>query len=289
MLSEIVKFFKENTRTLLFAALFFANIIIWIHARGIETVKYVEVDFLNVGQGDAILIEATNHNQVLIDAGPNRAVLRELGREMPWFDRTIDVVIATHPDRDHIGGLPEIVRRYEIGTYIESGVASETSVYGELERVIKENHIPNLVARRGMVIDMADGSYLEILFPDRDVSGLDPNDASVIARYVYGETCFLFTGDSPQKIEEYLVSFGDGLNCEVLKAGHHGSRTSTGEVFASAVLPDYAVISSGKDNSYGHPHEDVLMNLASIGAVILNTAESGTVRFVSDGISVRTK
>lgn len=242
------------------------------------------VSFLDVGQGDAILIQSPKGKRVLIDSGSSRQVLRSLSQELPFFEKEIEVLIGTHPDTDHIGGFPEVVRRYKTGVFIDPGVSSENSSFMELKKRISENKIPHIVARQGMIIDFKDGSYLRVLFPDRDVSGIDSNDASIIAQYIFGENCFLLTGDSPKKIEEYLVeTFSQDLECEVLKVGHHGSQTSTSELFISKVMPKFSVISAGKDNRYGHPHLEVTETLKKFGSQILNTAESGTIRMRADG------
>ena len=136
-----------------------------------------------------------------------------------------------------------------------------------------------------MNIDLGNGAILQILFPDRDPSGMDTNDSSVVARFVYGENEFLFTGDSPQKIENYLVLLG-GLESDVLKIGHHGSKTSTGASFVSAVSPEYAVISVGKDNRYGHPNQEILDLLNNFGAEIFRTDQLGRIIFKSDGTEI---
>ncbi|MEK7642444.1 MAG: MBL fold metallo-hydrolase, partial [Patescibacteria group bacterium] len=228
------------------------------------------VTFLNIGQGDAVFIEAPSGNQMLIDSGPGRSILRELSKVMPFYDRSIDVVLATHPDADHIGGLPDVLGRYKIDWFVESGVESDTGLYQELESRIMNYELSNktkkILARRGMVVDLGGGAILQILFPDRDPRGMETNTASIVARLVYGESEFLLTGDSPINIESYLVSL-DCLKCplalhsDVLKAGHHGSKTSTSQRFVSLVSPQYVVISAGKDNKYGHPHQEVLDTL----------------------------
>jgi len=244
----------------------------------------LKVSFLDIGQGDAIFIEAPNGNQVLIDGGSNRAVLKELGKVMPFYDRTIDVVIATHPDKDHIGGLVEVLKNYRTDMVMESGVSSDTGVYQELEKTIADKKLPRILARRGMSLNLGDGVRLNILFPDRDTEGWETNTASIVAKLVYGNNSFLLTGDSPIAIENYLSMIdGQNLKSDVLKAGHHGSRTSTSESFASLVSPQYAVISAGKNNQYGHPHKEVLDILEKIKAVILKTYENGTISFSSDG------
>lgn len=263
------------------------NLILWISVASLKPKDFVKVSFLDVGQGDSILIESTNHNQILIDGGVDTRVLEKLSKALPLFDRHIDVLIESHPDRDHIGGLPEVVERYAISAFFEPGVESDNSVDDELKKRIKEKNISMFFARKGTVIEMGDGSYLEILFPDRDVSGMETNDASIVAKYVFGESCFLLTGDSPKKIEQYLIGqYKDHLKCSVLKAGHHGSRTSTSKEYLHFVKPEIAIISAGKDNSYGHPHKEVLDALEMINAKILKTFEKGTIVLLANQYKV---
>lgn len=259
------------------------------------------VAFLNVDQGDAIFIEAPSGNQVLIDGGPSKAVLRELSKVMPFYDRSIDVVLATHADQDHVGGLPDVLNKYKVNIFIESGVPGESSSYKELETLVDPAFAKatagkpkKILVRRGMEVDLGDGAILQILFPDRDPSGMETNVSSIVARLIYGENEFLLTGDSPQSIENYLVSFEtrsptSGLQSDVLKAGHHGSKTSTGAAFISAVSPGYVVISAGKDNRYGHPNQEVLDTVTSFGAQILRTDQSGRIIFKSDGVNLEVK
>ena len=263
--------------------LFLATIFVW-YAVWLESRNGLLVAFLDVGQGDAIFIEALNGNQVLLDAGPNKKVLSELSKIMPFYDRTIDMVIESHPDSDHIGGLIDILRRYKIGVAMETGVDSDTAVYKTLENLIKEKEIKKIIVRRGMRINLDKGAYIDILFPDRDVSGWDTNDASIIARVVYGNNSFLLTGDAPQKMENYLVFIdGEKLKSNVLKLGHHGSKTSTSEIFLGYVNPDYAIISAGKDNKYGHPHKEVIDEMNQFKIPFLRTDEKGTIKIRSDG------
>jgi competence protein ComEC len=139
-----------------------------------------------------------------------------------------------------------------------------------------------------MIFNLGGGAQLEILFPERDPSMLESNTSSIVARLTYGESEFMFTGDSPTGIENHLVSlYGKTLDSDVLKVGHHGSRTSTSESFIRAVDPEYAIISSGSDNRYGHPHKEVTDLLATFGAEILNTAEVGTIIFETDGKNLK--
>lgn len=260
------------------------NIFIWSIVITEYRQEILKISFLDVGQGDAIFIEAPNGNQVLIDGGSNRKVLKELGKVMPFYDRTIDAVIATHPDKDHIGGLIEVLKGYEVDIFMEPGVSSDTGAYQELEKTIADKKLPKILARRGMSLNLGEGARLNILFPDRDTDDWETNTASIVAKLAYGDTSFLLTGDSPIAIEKYLSMIdGQNLKSDVLKAGHHGSRTSTSESFASLVSPEYAVISAGKDNRYGHPHKEVLDIFEKIKTTILKTYEQGTISFISDG------
>jgi len=299
--------FRFVVLIVLFLGAIFSFYATWREERnGILTIA-----FLDMGQGDAIFIDAPSGNQMLIDGGPGKAVLRELSKVMPFYDRSIDVVIATHADQDHVGGLPDVLKKYKINIFMESGVPGESSSYEELEKIVAEKSqgfplgnfkgepLKKILARREMVVDLGSEAILQIIFPDRDPAGMDTNMASIVARLVYGENEFLFTGDSPTAIENYLVSLesqgqaltfapkGLSLASDVLKTGHHGSKTSTSAAFVSAVSPEYAVISVGKDNRYGHPNQETLDTLTNFGAKILRTDQSGRIVFKSDGTNLK--
>jgi len=277
---------KKKIKLYLLLGLFVLNIFIWSVILGQEK-GVLTVAFLDVGQGDAVYIEAPNGNQVLIDSGRSKAVLRELNKVMPFYDRSIDVLLATHPDQDHIGGFPDILKRYDVDFFLESGRESDSAVYEEVLQLTVVDDIKKIQARRGMVVMLDDDVHLNILFPDRDVRDVESNTASVITQLVYGETEFMLTGDSPKTIEEYLVMLdGENLESDVLKAGHHGSKTSSAEAFVGFVSPKYSVISAGKDNKYGHPHKDVIDVLNQFGSAILSTGDSGIIVFESDGENV---
>jgi len=279
-------------REIVVGLLIFSNILVWSLVYYKQPGDKLTVYFLDIGQGDAILIDSPNHSRMLIDGGRNRKVLTELGKILPFSDKRIDVVLATHPDADHIGGLPEVVDRYKIGIFLESGVESDNAVDNELKSKIEEKNIPDLLARRGMVVNFGDGVKLQILFPlsGQNVSNWETNRASIVARLVYRDQVFMFTGDSPTEIENVLVNLGpDLLDSDVLKVGHHGSHTSTSLLYAQTVSPKYAVISAGKDNSYGHPHQEVLDILENVGAKIVSTIESGTIKFETDGQTLELK
>ena len=283
-------FLKKYWREVLVSILILSNIFVWLAFRDREPSETLTVYFLDVGQGDAILIDSPKHIRVLVDGGKNRKVLTELGKILPFADKRIDVVLATHPDADHIGGLPEVASRFNVEIFIEPGVESENSIDDELHRRLDKENITKLIARRGMVVNLGNGAKLQILFPTQDVSNWETNRASIVARLVYGDHEFLLTGDSPSPIEKVLISLDEKtLDVDVLKAGHHGSRTSTSPEFAEATSPEYAIISASKDNTYGHPHKEVLDILNKVNAKILSTADLGTIKFETNGQTLKIK
>ncbi len=247
----------------------------------------LEVHFLDVGQGDAIFIESPTGVQVLIDGGPDAGVLTELGKVMSFFDRTIDLMIATHPDTDHVGGLADVLARYEVGSVLYTENESDSPAATAFTQGLVGEGAVLTFARRGQQYDLGGGVTLEVLFPETNPKDLESNTSSIIAKVTYGETEVMLTGDSPKSIEEYLVLVeGDRLESDILKVGHHGSRTSTSELFLAAVNPVYAVISAEKDSRYGHPHVEVTDALFNAGVETVSTAERGTITFMSDGVTI---
>ena len=280
---------KQNLQYMVIGIFVVINIFIWSSVARADRHGVLTVAFLNVGQGDAMYIEAPNGNQMLVDGGPpSGAVLRELGRVMPFWDRSLDVVLATHPDQDHVGGLPSVLARMNVVNVVTTENTSDTGAYGAFEKIISEKHMTRILARAGERIILDEGVVLEVLFPDRNAEGWETNTASIVSRLSYGDQSFIFTGDSPLSVEKYLVGKNGGaLNSTVLKLGHHGSRTSSSKVFLSAVDPEYAVISVGKDNKYGHPHKEVTDLLTELKVHSVSTAERGTIVFKTDGAELK--
>lgn len=245
------------------------------------------VAFLEVGQGDAIFIETPDGVQVLIDGGPDGTVLRALGEVVSVGDRTIDVVLGTHPDKDHVAGLVDVLDRFEVNHVIRTENANDTAVSEAFDLAVKEENVPVTMARAGQEWQLGASTSLTILSPGSNPSEWESNASSIVALLRYGEVEFLLTGDAPSGIESYLVErYGTALDVEVLKLGHHGSRTSSSEEFLAAVSPQYAVVSAGKDNSYGHPHKEVVERVGAEGAMLVSTGEQGTLVFRSDGTRV---
>jgi len=267
--------------------LFVLTLCIWYAAIREDTRGLLTVSFLDVGQGDSIFIRAPSGRQVLIDGGRGTGVLRELARVVPWYDRSIDAVIPTHPDADHISGLIDVLARYRVETIIHSSVEGDTKTFAAFNEAVADEQARKIVAMRTQVVDLGKGARLEILSPDRSVPHVDTNDGCVVARLVYGATAFMLPCDAPQSIENYLVTLGTStLKANVLKAGHHGSKTSSSALFLGYVNPEYGIYSRGCDNTYGHPHPQTVDMFARFGIPTFDTCKDGTVTFVSDGQTV---
>jgi competence protein ComEC len=253
-----------------------------------ETSGTLRVSFLDIGQGDAIFVQAPGGRQVLIDGGPaDGGILRRLGEVLPWYDRSIDVVIPTHPDADHIAGLLPVLRRYDVSYIVHSDVAGDTVTARRLVSAMRHEGARDVVARRGQVIELGGSARLEVLAPDRSVTGVATNDGCVVTRLVYGNTAFMLGCDAPQTVDKYLAALdGRGLKSDVLKAGHHGSRTSSAPLFLDMVDPQWVVYSRGCDNIYGHPNRETIETMARFGIPTLDTCEQGTITFESDGRKV---
>lgn len=247
--------------------------------------KVLTFAMLDIGQGDALFIESPTGTQILVDVGPPRKILSALSRVMSPFDRHIDAIVLTHPDQDHIGGFADVLQVYKVDTVFESGTINDSKTYQNLKQEIKDKKIGNILARRGMRLHIGGGAMIDILFPDRDVFDWALNDGSIVARLSYGDTSIMLTGDATTMTEKIILEKNVGVFIEsnILKVGHHGSRTSTSEEFVRVVSPQFALISDGKDNNFGHPHQDVLDTLSSFGAKIFRTDLLGTIIMKSDG------
>jgi len=242
-----MNFLKQHWKLLTVGILLGLTFCIWFVVIRESPTNILTIAFLDVGQGDAIYIESPTHQQIIIDGGPSPKILGELRKVMPWYDRSIDMIIVTNPDADHYAGFINVLRSFAIKTVIEPGTYSNTETYKIFEEDVDKEHAQEIIARRGQVMDIGGGAYIKILFPDRDVSKLDSNEGSIIAQLVYGETEVMLTGDATSATEEYVVSLdGEKIRSDILKVSHHGSKTSSSENFVRTVNPQYAVISAGK-------------------------------------------
>ena len=271
------------TRWFLLVLIIITSFII-LHFAFSQRENNLRIAFLDVGQGDSIFIESPNGRQVLIDGGINRGVLNKLGEVMPFYDRSIDVVIGTHPDADHIGGLVDVLSDYDVEIYMDPKAVAETEVYSSLLQVVGDEKINYLQGVAGQVINLGDGVRLEILFPNLGQESSDKNDYSIVAKLIYRENEVLLTGDAGRLIEMDLVEiYGEELQADILKIGHHGSKTSSSKIFLKTVSPHYAIISAGCDNNFDHPHDEVMEALKDLNIQILETCDEGNIIFEGDG------
>jgi competence protein ComEC len=238
----------------------------------------LRVTVLDVGQGDAILIQTPAGADILIDGGPGRAVLRGIGQELAWHDRSIELVILTHPDADHAYGLFDVLDRYGVGRVV---VGPSPPPEGWYEAVSSEGLVSEVVTA-GTTFDLGGAVRLEVLWPHNGAMLASDNDASLVLRLVYRDVAFILAGDIEAAAEADLVASGIDLAAAVLKVPHHGSVTSSTREFLDAVQPAVSVISAGAGNQFGHPKPEVVGRLSEYG-VVLNTAEAGSVAFETDG------
>jgi competence protein ComEC len=245
----------------------------------------LHVFFFDVGQGDAVFIQTPSGRQLLVDAGYYPSIINEqLGRQMPFWDRSLDMVIATHPDADHVSGLPGVLTRYQVGRLVTDGSGlGRSDIYDAVILKAAEEGVPLHSATAGEIIEIGDGVRLEIVHPGAARSDVSRNDNSVSVRLVYGAFSLLLTGDAEDSAERAMLSQGLPLRSLVYKAGHHGAQTSSSAPFLDVVQPQVAIISAGADNRFGHPHPDVLARLAERGVTVLSTIDLGTIEVISDG------
>ena len=245
---------------------------------------------LDVGQGDAIFIETPRKAQVLIDGGPDMKVLGQLSAVMPFYDRSIDLLILTHPQEDHMFGLAEVLKRYKVGWVLMTGVNYRSKTYQEFKRVIKDKNISVVIARAGQKVNLGGDGAIDILYPDENLSGVDfpgdVNDSSVAALLRFGGKKFLTMGDASIKEEIDIVNSGRA-DIDVLKASHHGSRFSTSALFLEKTTPEIVLISAGARNPYGHPHKDALERLGGIS--VYRTDTQGRIAVITDGENLTVK
>lgn len=239
--------------------------------------------FLDVGQGDAIFIESPTGTQVLIDGGRDTTVLHKLSKVMRPWDRSIDLVIGTHPDADHIGGLDSVIERYKVQAVMDPGIGKDTQELSSFVSFAENEGALLYRAQEGDSVDLGGGVTLEIIAPVEPIPAGDVNAASIVIVLRYGNTSALLTGDAPSEVEQALVAKGIVPDVDILKAGHHGSKTSTSQALLSAAKPEVVIYSVGKNNRYGHPHEDVVKRVQGVGAVERRTDVEGSIWFVSNG------
>jgi competence protein ComEC len=280
---------------LLTAVLILLGVLLWPSSANGK----LEVDFLDVGQGDATLIKTPYGQKILIDGGPDNKVVKEIGGNLSFFDRDIDLMILTHPHADHVTGLVEVLKRYNVKKILATGVSYNTSEYIAWLEEIQKKNIPFEAITGPLEINLGDNLNLKILYPLSDLvnqnvaNGNAPmalgkklNNTSIVAKLVYNKTSFLFTGDIEEEVEQELLKQNVDLKADVLKVAHHGSDSSSTVDFIKAVMPWIAVIEAGKDNQFNLPDYRIVKRIQDKGAHIYRTDIDGEVKVFSDGFKV---
>lgn len=243
------------------------------------------VEFIDVGQGDASLIHLPDGKTMLIDAGERKEGARVLEVLEEQGITRLDYVIGTHPHTDHIGGLQAVIETIDIGKIYMPKKMHTTKTFENLLQAISEKGLKVNTAKAGVTVLEEQGLFAAFVAPNGD-DYEELNDYSAVLRLTFGTTSFLFTGDAEAVSEHEMLAEGHSLSAEVLKVGHHGSTTSNTVAFLNAVSPTHAVISCGEDNSYGHPHQQILKRLSALDATVWRTDKQGTVTVTSDGTTL---
>lgn len=252
--------------------------------------KELKVNFLDVGQGDAILIQTPFGQNILVDGGPDDTVLKRLGGEMLPWDKKIDLMILTHPHADHITGLIDVIKNYQVEKILYTGALHTTPQFLEWLKLVKGRKIPLTIIDRPQTIQLGEKCEIQIIYPFKSLAGqsvANLNNSSIVFKLIYGQTSFLFMGDAESEVEDELIKSGMPLKADVLKVGHHGSSDATSEGFLKMVSPQFAVIEVGRGNDFGHPSGRVIKRLERFGAKILRTDSERTIRLLSDGENIK--
>ena len=255
-----------------------------------DTEGKLVVSYIDVGQGDSTLIEFPGGKTMLIDAGEADEVAGVLSYIKGRGHKKLDYVLCTHPHSDHIGGMTQVLKSFDVGQVYMPQVVHTSKNYERLLLLIREKGLPVTAAKAGLSFSPEDGVDIRFVAPCGDAYE-ELNDYSVALRLTYGDNAFLFTGDAEELSEKEMLNGGYELSADVLKVGHHGSNSSSHQAFLDAVSPGCAIISCGEDNSYGHPHKEVVERLENMSASLYQTNVCGTVSAISDGtdISIRTE
>jgi len=286
----IINIFKiKKIKTYLFIFLILANLSVILYLRQeIVDSNFLKIVFFDVGQGDAILIKIPGGYKILVDAGSGKNIINKINKELPFYDKKIDLIIPTHPDSDHIGGFLNLIDNISINSAIIGGNFSQTQSYRTLLEKLKQNKIKILKALIGGEIKIGDKAKLEIINPTQDISFKnqpDENNYATSFILTYQQRKFLFTSDIEKKAEKELIEkIKDKLNIDVLKVAHHGSKTSSSKEFINITSPGISIIQVGKNNQYGHPHLQTLENLKP--SLIFRNDEKGDIVLYSDGQTI---
>lgn len=247
--------------------------------------KELLVSFINCGQADCIFIKSPKGQQIIIDFGDNKG-LKDLDKRIGWWNKTIDLLIITHPHDDHIAGMVNIIKKYKVKNIMYTGVLASSPIYTELLEIIKQKKIPLLIPQKNQTISLEENCHLNIIYPfdnlqNKEVANL--NNSSIVSRLECWGSSFLFTGDAEIEAEDEILKQNINLKSDVLKAGHHGSITSNQEEFLEKIGPKIAIVMVGENNKFNHPSLRTLKRLERIGAQIFRTDLNGTIDILNRG------
>jgi len=244
------------------------------------------VKFLDVGQGDSILINTPNGRNIVVDGGPGTAVMERLGEETSFWLKNLDLIVLTHPDLDHLEGLLEIMKRYRVKQILLTGVNHKSELYKVFLKTLRSENTDIYLADPGQDWLLDQDVYLDILAPNISVALAEVenvNDSSIVAKLVYKDTSLLLSGDAEKNAEQEILLTDYDLGSDILKAGHHGSKTSSTVNYLNAVRPKDAIVMAGRDNQYNHPHLETVLKYDEMGIGWRTTKEEGTIMVSSDG------
>ncbi|MFO7807185.1 MAG: ComEC/Rec2 family competence protein [Candidatus Moraniibacteriota bacterium] len=280
---------RVNFKKILYSLVFFLAFIVFYQGivyAGNNTDNPLEVVFLDVGQGDAVLINYLNDKQILIDAGKNgKEVVSEIKKQMPHNDDKIEIIIATHPDMDHIGGMDEVLSNYKTDLFLDNGFKDDGEQLKKVERILNQKQISQYSVFEGSTIDLGKHLSFKAYNPDnKQYSKSDKNGDSVVLRMDFGKNSFLFTGDIGKETEGDILDDEEDVDVDWLKVAHHGSKNSSSNEFIEETSPEFSIISVGANNTYGHPHPEVLQKLKNSSSRIFSTAKEETIKVACPGI-----
>lgn len=270
---------NQKRKALILIFLLLANFFVWHAVYYYSQEDFTKVCFFDVGQGSAVFIKTERNQQILIDGGPDNKILEKLKKEMPFWDNTIDLIILTHPQKDHIYGLLQVLKNYRVKNILWTGVDSDTSLVREWKKLIEEEGANIKMADQGLKIYLSKNSYLTVLWPDQETLKeiKEINDTSVVTKLNSYNYKILFTGDITSDTEYKLIDQNQDLKADILQIPHHGSKHSSSDPFLIMVSPELAVISAGKNNKYHFPHQEVLERLAKYDIKVLSTINYGDI------------
>jgi len=265
--------------------LVFLTVSVWgqvFHLTGSGTLRIVIFD---VGQGDAVFMQTPQGHQILIDGGFDQTVLGKLNQQMPFWDRSLDLIVLTHPEKDHIVGLIEVLKSYRVENILWTGVVRQASFYEEWQKLIQEEEANIILAEAGKDLKIGE-VYFDILYPFQSLNrhqAKDINRTSIVIKGSWGQNSILLTGDIPAIVERELLASSIDVRADILKVAHHGSKGSSQKSFLQAVNPIIGVISLGSDNHYGHPAPETITSLEEMGIDIFRTDQDGDVEIEGNG------